>query len=286
MLVRKRRKRNDVLPISIQTNMKKSFLFGIFILLFSAVITVQIFYDSEKSKKNFVEPVVLQSKIVKAMDLGLHNAAADFFWLTTIQYFGTNGNTKYQKLNDYLELTTNLDPKFSYPYAFGTLILPSFGDIDQGLAIGQKGIDNGVQDYKIPYYMATTYHINKDDRFNAAKYFDLAANTPGAPDGIKRVAANYGSNSSNREKTKQIWIGIYESSKDEVVKERAKNYIIHIEILDLLDQASDIYYKINKKYPVEVTELVDAKIINTVPIDPLGFNLKFDENGKTIIKTN
>lgn len=264
--------------------MKKLFLYISFTLIFAAIVSTQMFYDKEKAKAVYSEPVILTSDLVKVAGLGLHNAAGDLEWLSMIQYFGGGESRTYEKLDDYLFLATDLDPKFAYPYAFGALILPGFGQIDKGLEIGQKGIDAGIQDYRLPYYMATTYHIDKKEPENAAKYFDLAARTPGVLDGIKRVAANYGSNSSQREKTKQIWIGIYESTKDEVVKERAKNYIIHYEILDLLEAAAKEYYKINNKYPADINDLVTTRIMTAIPPDPFGFSFEIDDQGRARAK--
>ncbi len=235
-------------------------------------------YDNDKAKAIYSEPIVFKADIVKVADLGLHNAAADLEWLAMIQYFGGGESRTNEKLDDYLFLATDLDPKFPYPYAFGALILPGFsGQVQKGLEIGQKGIDNGIVDYRLPYYMATTYHDNNDP-VNAAKYFDLAARTPGVPEGIKRVAANYGTRSDKRAQTKSIWEGIYESTKDEVVKERAKNYIIHYELMDLIEKASKEFYNKNGRYPKDVQELVSARILTAVPTDPFGYGFEVDQS--------
>lgn len=264
--------------------MKKYFLTTIFIILFVGIGSVQFFYDSERSKASYTEPLVLDAKIVRSSDLGLHNAAADIAWLSAIQYFGGGESAKSEKLPDYLFLASDLDPKFAYPYAFGALILPSIGQADLGLSLAQRGLNNGVEDYRIPYYMATTYYLTKKDTVNAAKYFDLAANTPGAPDGIKKVVAAFGSQSDDRAKTKQIWTGIYETTNDEIVKERAKNYIMHLEILDFLDQAVARYYSLNKAYPKELNDLVIGKIVTAIPPDPFGFDFTIDGEGRIGVK--
>jgi len=255
-----------------------------FFILFAALIGVQYFSDLDRKKIPYTEPLVFRPEIVRASDLGLHNAASDLMWLAAIQYFGGGESSNYQKLDDYLVLSIDLDPRFAYPYAFGALLLPAFGQVDKGIEIAQKGIDNNVVDYRIPYYLASTYWLNKDDSVNAAKYFDIAANTPGAPDGIKKVAANFGSRGDKRAKTMAIWEGIYTTTRDEVVRERAKNYLIHLQLMDLLDQASAQYYKINNKYPTTPQDLVDARILRAVPPDPFGFEFTFDTEGKVQIK--
>jgi hypothetical protein len=264
--------------------MKKTFLSVIFILLFASIIVVQIFYDSSRSKEAYHEPFVMKPEVIKAADLGLNNAAADLEWLAAIQYVGGGQSKNYEKMDDYLFLSAALDPKFAYPYAFGVLMLQAFGQIDRVLELGLIGIENNVADWRIPYYMATTYHINLSDTENAAKYFDIAAHTPGAPDNIKKVAATYGTRADIRDKTKQIWEGIYETTNDEVVRQRAQDYIVHFDILDLLEQSAQDYHKIDNKYPASPDDLVKAGILRAVPPDPFGFTYTFDENGKAQIK--
>lgn len=246
------------------------------LILFAGVISIQSLFDRESSQKKYVEPIVPKAEIVRAADLGLHNTASDLIWLATIQYFGGSDSLEMPRLPDYLNLSTDLDPKFSYPYAFGALVLPAFGKVDAGVALAHKGIEAGAKDWRIPYYLATTYFINLDDRANAAKYFDIAANTEGAPSNIQNIASNFGSKKDKRAQTKQIWTGIYESTKDEVVKERSKKYIDHFELMDFLDQAIEQYYKVHNKYPVEMEDLVSGRILRFIPEDPFGHTFKID----------
>jgi len=248
----------------------------------AGVVSVQYLFDTQKNKLPFREPLILKPEIIKAADLGLDNAAADAAWLSAIQYFGGGESRTSEKLPDYLFLASDLDPKFAYPYAFGALVLPSIKFTDEGIELAKKGVENVKNDWRIPYYLATTYHLNKDDPVNAAKYFDITANTPGVPDGIKKVSTRYGSKSDKREQTKQIWIGIYETTNDEIVKERAKNYLIHFEIMDLLDQASKQYYKINKKYPAELNDLINARILKAIPPDPFGLEFELNQEDGTV----
>lgn len=262
---------------------KKLYFTIVFILLICGLFVSQYFFDQNKKKQLPPEPMVLDSKIVKAIDFGLHNAVADFAWLSAIQYFGGPSKSNYAKLNDYLLLSTELDPKFSYPYAFGSIVLPSIGQTDQAITLAKIGIDKATPDWRIPYFLATTYHIDKNDSKNALYYFDLAARTPGAPKSAQLVVATYHSSADKRDQTKQIWQGIYDSSNDEIVKERAKNYIIHYELMSFLEEAGKFYQKQFGKFPKTPEEMVPA-ILKNVPIDPLGLQFIFDETGRAVIK--
>ncbi len=264
--------------------MKNLLITLILIIFLGLIVATQYLYDEEKSRRPKPSPYVLSAEVVRAADLGLHNAASDLIWLSAIQYFGDWQTDEYQKIDDYIFLANDLDPKFSYPYAFGVLILPSVNMADEAIEIGERGLRVINDDWRIPYYMATTYHIQKEDQANALKYFDIAAHTPGAPDNIKVVASIYGSNSDMRDKSKAIWQGIFENSEDEVVAERAYNYVLHYEILEFLEIAAEKYKEKLGSYPSELEQLVSANILKEIPEDPLGFGFLITETGRVTIK--
>lgn len=253
-------------------------------ILLIGIIVTQYFFDTEKTKAKYQEPTVLKPEIIKLADLGLHNAASDIEWLAMIQYFGGNQSKTNEKLSDYLNLATTLDPKFSYPYAFGALILPDINKTDEAISLAEKGIKEAEPDWRIPYYTAVTYFLEKQDMANAAKYFDLAAHTPGAPANIQTIAANFGSRSDKREQTKQIWLGIAENSNDEIVQNRAKMYVEHYEILDFLDEVIGKYQQKYSKAPSTIDDLITDKILIALPPDPFGLQFKIDEKGKAAVK--
>lgn len=264
--------------------MKHFFKLLLMLIIFVGVIATQYFFDVSRKRTMAPQPNVWSAEITKASNLGLNNASADMAWLSMIQYFGGGRSDSYEKLDDYIKLANDLDPKFSYPYAFGTLILPGEGMTDEAIKIGERGVTKSTPDWRIPYYMAITYFSKLNDNASAIKYFDIASKTEGAPSGVKIVTANFGTKPDQREQTKQIWISLYETSNDEVVKQRALAYIEHLNILDLLEQASKIYKEQKGSYPVTTDDLVSAKILKYIPADPLGLTPYLDEQGRARVK--
>ncbi len=267
--------------------MKKHYLIIIILLLLTAVVLTQLGFD--KQSKAFkasaaYQPLVASSDTLKKLNLGLQAALSDYFWLQAIQYYGGDrADHNYQKLADYLDLATELDPKFSYPYAFAALILPS-EKIDQGYAIARKGIDRRIPDWQIAYYLAASYHIYKHDKPEAAKYFDLAARTPGAPSELQTVSAAYSAKPNARQTARAIWQAIYDSSSDELTRGRAKNYLYFYQLLDLFDQSSTVYKQKNGQWPKQLNDLVNADILRSVPENPFGLSLTFDADGRVVIE--
>ena len=211
----------------------------------------------------------------------MHSATASLMWVYTIQHATENAD----KLTDLIDNVTAIDSKFSYPYAFAALVLPDIAHSpDKAVEIAMRGIENADPDWRIPYYLATTYHIFFQDREKAAFYFDLAARTPGANSKIQTIALSYGTAPTFREQTKLVWISIYDSSNDEIVKDRAQKYIAQIDILDFLDKAVRLYIEKYHKYPEKVDDLVIGKIIKEVPKSPLGLQFILRYGGEVIAK--
>lgn len=252
--------------------------------LLTLIVFCQIYFDRAKAKEIKPSPYVPNATFVKFVDLGLDNAAASLYWLATIQYFGDWQSDNYQKLDDYIKLVNSLDSKFSHPYAFAALVLPSVGLTDEAIEIGKYGLENADPNWEIPYYLATTYHMQKGDSTNAAKYFDIAAKTPGAPENIAWIAANYGSRPDLRSQTISIWQGIAENSNDPEITKRAEVYIYHFELMNFLEQAAAKYYEIYGAYPDPIDKLVEGKILKEIPPDPFNYEFYIDSEGRARIR--
>ncbi len=256
----------------------------IIFLLLGIVITSQLIFDSMQTKVALSEPNFPAESALRLVDLGLDNVAADLCWLSMIQYYGDNKRTDFPKLFDYLSLTTNLDQKFSYAYTFAALNLPVQNQADQAIILAQRGFAGNDYNWELPYYLGTTYHLYKDDSVNAAKYLALAADTAGAPENIKYIAANYGTSTDKIDQTILLWQGIYETTKELQAQDKAGKYLEHLLIVKLLNNSSQEYFAKINKYPKEPSDLVSAGILNSIPPDPLGFSFNFDENGRIILE--
>ena len=241
---------------------------------------MQYFSDVHRKKYSNIPPTIIPGKAIKIADFGLHSAAAATMWVYTIQQASENPD----KLPLLIENINSIDPKFSYPYAFAVLVLPDISKSpDKAIEIAENGIKNSDPDWRIPYYMATTYHIFLKNRDKAVYYFDLAANTPGAPEKIKNISRSYGTASNIREQTKQIWLSIFENTEDELVRKKARDHLLHIEILDALNQAISLYKQKYRKDPADINDLVSGKILKQMPSSPLGSEF-YIKDGRVFIR--
>lgn len=249
--------------------------FAVIATLYMIVMTMQYFYDLERNKY-IAPPATPSASFIKAIDLGLHSAVASFLWIETRTGIP---NLQYglKKFKDDLNLINTLDPKFNTPYVYTVLVLPESKhpeSLNAAIEIGEKGIEAAEPNWKLPFYMASIYHINLKDTANAAKYFDIAAHTSGIPEKVKLFAINYGIYPNYRKQTIAIWQAVYETVKDEPTKERAKAHVLHFEILDFLQNAAEKYKERYGDWPENIDNLVSKNFIKEIPTDPFGLSFK------------
>lgn len=259
---------------------KISFLFGrplkkILALVFLVgILFSQYAYDAHRLKNPPAQPETPSLDSVKTFDLGLHSAVAGYLWVTQTISELPFLKYGYEQFAKDFSLVNALDPRFSFPYYFTVLVLPNTrypGRVDASIAIGERGVREADPNWRVDFYLATLYHLEKNDRLNAAKYFDLAATAPDAPFYIKRFSINYGIAPNVREQTRRVWQAIAENTKDDEIKARAENYVKRLDEFDFLELSARVYKKKYGKLPEKIGDLIKGGILNAIPPDPFGF---------------
>jgi len=270
--------------------MKKPYLkIIVLILLLVAVVLSQVGYDATKPTSVAGISANIPPDFIRTVDVGFHASVASFLWVGTMPEILTailGRGMEYIADERYVNA---VDPKLGYPYAFTVITLPAAthyaGRVTDALAIGKQGIENSDPDWRIPYYMATDYFLELKDMKNALWYYNLAAHTPGIPDYALRFSLNFGIRSTERQKTKDLWATIRDSSNDPDTKARAQAYIDRLDMFDYLDEASRIYQQKYGHVPTSTSALVAAGIIPIVPHDPFGFTFTINTDGTSGINT-
>lgn len=251
-------------------------------ILLMGVVLCQYGYDATRTIVPLGLPQSLSPGFIHIVDMGFDSTVSSFLWAATMPEILDlfNGRTEY--LSD-RSFVSAVDPRLGYPYAYSVLALPAVTKFPDALtdaqAIGQEGIAQADPDWRIPYYMAMNYFIGLKDSQDALRYFDIAARTPGIPEFAERFSLNFGIGSNEREKTKELWATIRDSTNDELEKERAQAYIDRLDIFDYLEAASKAYKERYGSYPTSTDALVTKGIIPLVPPDPFGFTFIIKSDG-------
>lgn len=228
----------------------------------------------------YIEPEPLSPATTKLVSFGATEFLADWYWLQTIQYYGGGDPSgKYRKLAELFNIVTELSPKFQAAYQTGLLVLPGEGFKQEAINLGHKGEQNIPTSWEIPYYTGLDYHIYLKDYLSAAKEFEKSASLPGAGPNVRYFAAIYYSQADQRQTALALFKNIYDTTKDDFIKDRTKKYIEHLEEVFYLQDAVKSFHQKFGRYPTTLQELVDQKIIPQVPVSPL--NRQFTLNSST-----
>lgn len=264
----------------------------VIILLLGAAVALQYRYDTlalprtvrrAAGGNRVFEPIVIPAQAARATAIGYDNVAADLQWLALIQYFGSgNPYVRYAIMPALLDSITTLDPKFRYPYIFANLILPSQGDLVAARKLSARGIAANPDDWEIPYYLATAYHIYAKDYESASKYMTIAAEKRTAPPIAKLLASIYFQKAGERETAYALWKVIAETSDNDYTKERAQKYLGQYELILFLEDTAKKFNTQYGRFPSTLDELVEKRFLKAIPPNPLERELTIDPATGTV----
>lgn len=122
--------------------------------------------------------------VVRAASLGRPHAAADIVWMKTVQLIGDAREEQrgYPSLDEWVDLTSRLDPRFDLPYFFGVVLLITDDEraprVDEILARGEAAMPDV---FSFPMFRGFLAYFGRLDARAAAVHFRRAAALPGGP---------------------------------------------------------------------------------------------------------
>lgn len=168
---------------------------------------------------------------LSAASLGYKQLVADVVWFSAIQYYGDfrMDNHGLEYFEGLIEIVTKLDPKFTFAYVFGGLIISNdLGDLGKGIDVLKRGMGENPTEWQLPFEIGFLHYIHRVDYNVGARYFDLASKLPGAPERTKRFAAIAYDKGGSDESALRIWEEYLELTDDPHLRELAQRYIDRI----------------------------------------------------------
>jgi tetratricopeptide (TPR) repeat protein len=208
--------------------------------------------------------------------LGYRQVIADLIWLKAVYHFGERKQTKagYRWVYHAVDVLTDLDPKFAMAYyAAGTILGVWSGQINESIAILEKGMRHNSDMWQLPFVIGYDYYYELCDPVRAAGYFRQASLLPGAPDYLPRLAARMTVEGGEPEAALEFLERMAEQTKDErmrdALKERVREVLSERDIR-FLEEAIRRYTAQHGRRPRSLADLVQGDIINEVPRSPFG----------------
>ncbi len=230
------------------------------------------------------EDLALQGARLKGYSLGFEGLIADWYWMKSLQYIGDKilksekgisiDNMREMNprlLYPYLDNATTLDPKFTSVYEYGAMILPAI-DNEQAIKLGEKGIKDNPNEWRLYHYLGFTYWRLKDYE-KAADVYGRGSQIAGAPNFMRLMAAKMKSEGSSREIARDIYRQMLVDAADPSLKENAALRLLELDSFDERDAIQKVTeeFKLkNNRCPANWRELFpslkDVKVSNDRPL--------------------
>jgi hypothetical protein len=181
-------------------------------------------------KANDVVYVPVSSSFVRLLAPADPLLLADFLWMLTAYYFGQHALTdhEYPYLLYLLDLLTDLDPGWKYPYLFGAVVLPTEAEsAGEGFYLIDKGLAHNPDTWELWFYKGYYLWKVRDDLAGASGSFHKAAMLPGSPKYLPRLAATFATRAGRKELARRFleetMSNIKDPSQREIILEKLKD---------------------------------------------------------------
>ena len=232
---------------------------------------------------------------VRRAALGFDAIAADVYWMRAVVYFGrqllSNDPSKnYDLLHPLLDLVTTLDPRFNVAYRFGAIFLSEPapggpGRPEQAIALLEKGFRVAPHRWEYLHDIGFIYywHLREYDR--GAAFLERAAEVPGAPIWLRSTAASMHADQGNRQSARLLWRQIHDAAENDALRNVANVRLQQLDAMDGIEQLTAIvqrFEQLTGRAPADWGELVAARLMRGVPLDPAGTPFEIDPATHTV----
>jgi tetratricopeptide (TPR) repeat protein len=226
---------------------------------------------------------------MRRISLGFDSLVADAYWIRAVVYYGrqrlsTREDKNFDLLYPFLDFVTTLDPRFKTAYRFGAVFLsePSPGGPGRpelAVELLERGAERSPHEWEYLHDIGFVYFWSVGDYAQAADWYERASRIPGAPIWLKSTAAAMLVQGGDRESARTIWQHMLESADDEWLRNEARTRLAQFAALDVIDRLNVELWRFKARtgrVPQSWDELVRARVLRAVPLDPAGVPYAID----------
>jgi len=229
-------------------------------------------------------------KLVKRLSLGYDGLMADIYWTRAVQYFGGRHAARasqYRQLAPLLTITTTLDPHLVVAYEFGANFLSpnppgGAGVPEEAVRLVQFGIQNNPDNWRLYYDLGFIYYMDLKDYPRAADAFERGSKVPNAHPFLKILAAQMAQHAGDTQMARALWITTYQTSQERQIRGNAVAHLRALQVADdvtALEEVVARYHQNTGRLPTSMSELVAARLLQGIPLDPTGRPYKLTTGG-------
>ncbi|HVP39897.1 MAG TPA: hypothetical protein VMS93_12015 [Candidatus Saccharimonadales bacterium] len=167
-------------------------------------------------------------KLVRLVSAGHSVAWADLAWFQTIQYYGKHrkSDQDFHMLRHLAAVIADLDPHFLGVYRFVGFSLGQEGhDFPAGMAVLQRAVADNPGRWEPWFDAGFLEFVGRHDYKRASYYLAHAAQLPGHPEYVDRLAGWVAGKAGYAETAEVFWTQILLTSENDYLREMARKYL-------------------------------------------------------------
>ena len=224
--------------------------------------------------------------------LSFSAALADVYWIRAVQHYGRTRREGgaapgYDLLYPLLDAATTLDPRFEAAHRLGAVFLAEPppggpGRPDLAAALLRKGIEHAPARWRYLRDLGFVHYWWLRDVEGAARWFERAADLPGAPGWLRPLAATTKAEGGDRSGARALWRQVRDSAGDLWMRREAARRLAQLDALDAVDRhqaAVDGFRARTGRPPASWRELRAAGGAPRTPVDPTGVPYELTPGG-------
>ena len=220
-------------------------------------------------------------KYLKFATFGYSSLLADLIYLWSIQYYSDYSVVdRFKYLDHIFSVIAELDHRYLDPYQIGALIaLYEARDLDLALKILDRGLEKNPNQWIFPLEAGHYAQMAKKDYKLAQKYYKKAMEIKGAPPITKRLYANASFKLTDYKTAFETWQEIYKTTEEERIKKIASNHLFQVKAaidIKTIFEAIEKFREIYDRNPVDLSQLVKAGLLDSLPKDLDGQDYHYD----------
>jgi hypothetical protein len=260
---------------------------------FTVVCRLQGRIDAEqKSTRVEMDELAIRSpKVIKRMSLEYAPLVGAMYWTRAVQYYGEKHRLHQANLDllwPLLDIATTLDPQLIVAYRFGSTFLgekspAGAGRPDLAIQLLERGLKANPDEWWLYYDMGYVYYFDMHDYQKASQAFAEGSKNPNAYIWMKVLAAKIAGEGESPETSYFLWQQVYNTTKDPLIRQNAADHLMLMKAqLDLkeIDRLAEQYEKQTGRRATRISELVQAGLLKSEPVDSDGYPYVLGEDGK------
>jgi hypothetical protein len=257
-------------------------LFGLSLLAVASALLHVLDYERNAVARAEQLAYLPKGEYLRLAVLGYRQVVADLIWLQAVQHIGAKRDTQlgYRWTYHAVDVLTDLDPTFVPPYqATGIFLGVLVGRHEEGVAILSKGFRHNPASWQLPFFAGYISYYERCDSVVGGQYLRLAAQVPGAPAYLPKLATRMTVESGDPTAALEFLDRFARTVTDERVREalmQRMKEIVQEKDLHLLEESIRHYQARYGRAPLKLEDLMLHGVIQQLPVDPLGGQYQID----------